>query len=215
MSADPRLARVVVIDDQRSFAESLTLSLSLSEDMRVVGTAQNESEGYDLILATGPDLAVIDYRLSATANGLDLAKRIREHSDATGPDIANTPILILTGFAVPQVVRGAQELEAVQVISKNDSLSALVAAFRLALNGDVISMPDTEIAAGLTKAELEVLELLGQGLQVAAIAETLVLSVSAIRSRIRSVLRKLDVTSQLEAVAQGTAMGLLVPPANA
>jgi DNA-binding NarL/FixJ family response regulator len=85
-------------------------------------------------------------------------------------------------------------------------------AFRSAIAGDVTFDENPPDDGGLTVAELEVLELLGQGRQAAQIADELYLSLHAIRARIKTMLRKLDVSSQLEAVAKATRMGLIVPP---
>lgn len=53
----------------------------------------------------------------------------------------------------------------------------------------------------LTRREREVLDLLTEGLRAAGIAERLVVSMPTVRSQIRSILTKLEVGSQLEAVA--------------
>ena len=53
----------------------------------------------------------------------------------------------------------------------------------------------------LSAREREVLELLAEGMRAAAIAEHFVVSMPTVRTQIRSILAKLDVSSQLEAVA--------------
>ena len=55
--------------------------------------------------------------------------------------------------------------------------------------------------ARLSRREREVLELLTEGLRAAGIAERLVVSMPTVRTQIRSILTKLEVSSQLEAVA--------------
>jgi len=58
-----------------------------------------------------------------------------------------------------------------------------------------------ELLMSLTNTERKVLYSLTQGLAAAEIAEDLVVSMSTVRAHIRSILRKLDVTSQVAAVA--------------
>jgi DNA-binding NarL/FixJ family response regulator len=53
----------------------------------------------------------------------------------------------------------------------------------------------------LSNRERQVLELLAEGLRASAIAEKFVVSMTTVRTQIRSILTKLEVTSQLEAVA--------------
>jgi DNA-binding NarL/FixJ family response regulator len=55
--------------------------------------------------------------------------------------------------------------------------------------------------ARLSRREREVLELLAEGQRAAAIAARLVVSMPTVRTQIRSILTKLEVSSQLEAVA--------------
>jgi DNA-binding CsgD family transcriptional regulator len=55
--------------------------------------------------------------------------------------------------------------------------------------------------ARLSHREREVLELLATGMRAAKIAEKLVLAMTTVRTHIRSILTKLDATSQLEAVS--------------
>jgi DNA-binding CsgD family transcriptional regulator/tetratricopeptide (TPR) repeat protein len=65
--------------------------------------------------------------------------------------------------------------------------------------------------AGLTARELEVLELLVQGLRNAQIAERLVLSGKTVDHHVSAVLRKLDVRSRGEATVAAARLGLLGP----
>ena len=64
----------------------------------------------------------------------------------------------------------------------------------------------------LSEGELEVLEHLNQGLTPAEIAQELHLSLHTIRARTKQLYRKLGVTSQGEAIAHATRLGMLVPP---
>lgn len=72
--------------------------------------------------------------------------------------------------------------------------------------------PAAAVSQKLSPGELEVLEMLNQGKSPAEIAGLLYLSLHTIRSRIKSTHRKLEVASQVEAIAVATRMGLLVPP---
>jgi DNA-binding NarL/FixJ family response regulator len=207
------LWRLVLIDEQRSFTDALTLSLTLTGDLRVVAAEQNASDGFHAIEAAQPDLIVTDYRLHGTATGIDLALRVRDMEDRQLHQASRTPVVILTAFPAPSVARQANELEAVSVFSKRSQITDIVSGLRNCIRG---SLPEAAVVAdpyGLSPAELEVLEHLSDGLTATAIAEDLCLSVHAIRARIRGLLGKTNSTSQLEAVTKATRAGLVVPPA--
>ena len=63
--------------------------------------------------------------------------------------------------------------------------------------------------AGLTRRELQILDLLAGGTPVKRIAVELGLAVTTVRNHVRAVLRKLGCHSQLEAVAQARRDGLV------
>ncbi len=202
----------MIVDDQRSFGEALVLALSLTEDFKAVGAAGDVSSGLDVTSSASPDLVIADYRLSGSSTGVDLARKIREReSEMQGRRTHRVPIVILTGYPAPQVIRESSELENVSVMSKNDPLAELIAGFRLAVTHQQIATPKFADPYGLSRGEIEVLEFLADGLSAAEIAERLSLSLHAIRSRIKSLLQKIGASSQVEAIAAATSAGLVVP----
>ncbi len=202
--------RLVIVDDQRSFAEALKLALGLTDDLRAVGLEQNAEDGFALIENARPDLIVTSYRLTGAVTGLDLAKRVRE---AERSDVrAFTPIAILTAFAAPAVIRRARELPNVVVLSKRSAITEIVSGLRRAVDGGPPMGVIADDPYSLSPAEMEVLEYLAAGLNASTIASELCLSVHAIRARIRGLLTKTESSSQLEAVAKATRAGLVVPP---
>jgi DNA-binding NarL/FixJ family response regulator len=61
---------------------------------------------------------------------------------------------------------------------------------------------------GLTRRELEVLELLSEGLRNAEIAERLVVTTKTVDHHVSSILAKLDARTRTEAVAAAARLGL-------
>ncbi len=203
---------IVIIDDQISYAEAFGLALSTTDDLRVAGRAPDATSGIDLCRTLAPDLVVSDYRLPGE-NGIDVAKALRTNG-------ITTPVMILTGFAAPSVSTDAAAVEDAWVFSKDVSINQLVDGMRKILAGEVstasrcaesTAASDLNVP-GLSPGELEVLQMLAEGNGAAEIANMLHLSLHTIRSRIKHALRKLEVNSQIEAIATATRLGLVVPP---
>lgn len=204
-------ARLVVVDDQRSFAEALKLALGMTDDLRVVGLEQTPKAALALVGSMQPNLIVTSYRILGAVTGLDLATQIRDQERAN--DRERTPIVVLTSFPAPAVIRRAREVPGVTVLSKRSAISEIVGGLRRAIDGGPSIGVSVEDRYALSPAELEVLEFLSAGFNASMIATELCLSVHAIRARIRGLLSKTDSSSQLEAVAKATRAGLVVPPA--
>lgn len=203
--------RLVVIDDQRSFAEALKLALGLTDDLRVVGLEQSAEAGLGLVDSLRPDLIVTSYRLLGSVTGLDMARSVRDKERAE--DRSLTPIVVLTAFPAPAVIRRAREVPNVVVLSKRSAITEIVSGLRRAIDGGPAVGVVADDPYSLSPAEMEVLEFLSAGHNAASIAGELHLSVHAIRARIRGLLTKTNSSSQLEAVAKATRAGLVVPPA--
>jgi DNA-binding NarL/FixJ family response regulator len=73
--------------------------------------------------------------------------------------------------------------------------------------------PVSEVPLQLTRREREVLECLGAGMQVKAIARVLGITLQTCRGYVKSLHAKLGVRSQLEAVVKAQQLGLLLPAA--
>ena len=194
-----------MIEDQVSYGDAFGLALSLTSDLELAALAADGASGIALVLELEPGLVLCDYRLPDGETGTNVAKQLRE----AGYD---KPIALLTGFLAPQVRREAAEIENVHLLSKDTGAREIVAELQEIVAGRQSNTEDTAVASDLSVGELEVLELLNQGMSPAEIANELFLSLHTIRSRIKSMHRKLNVISQVEAIAVATRRGLLVPP---
>jgi len=205
---DERVARIAIVDDQVSYAEAIGLAVSLTPDLELVGRAHDQDSALELCRQTQPDLLISDYRLPGGESGSAIARALRESG-------FTSPIILLTGFLAPQVVREAAELDAVDAISKDESITEIIQLVRSRVfdtEPDADPRLEASAVVTLSPGELEVLELLNTGLTPAEIAAQLFLSLHTVRDRIKTMHRKLGVASQVEAIATATRLGLLVPP---
>jgi len=120
--------------------------------------------------------------------------------------------MLLTGYPTPSVVDEANRMGVV-VVAKSTPIREIVTAMRDMRMGRRPGIAEQGGGDGtLSPSELRILELLGTGRRAADIAEDLSLSVHTVRDHIKAILRKLDVSSQLEAVVEGQRRGLISPP---
>lgn len=201
------VAQIAVVDDHVSYAEAIGLAISLTPDLELAGRAHDITSALELCERTQPDLLISDYRLPSGETGTALAGQLREAK-------FTSPIIILTGFLAPQVRREAGELDDVDAISKDESITSIIQLVRArAFGAELAEDPAEDVPKiVLSPGELEVLELLNTGMTPAEIAAQLFLSLHTVRDRIKTMHRKLGVASQVEAIATATRLGLLVPP---
>ena len=206
---------VVIVDDHRTFADLMKLALDAEPDLRCVGVAYGIASGLALVEARTPDLVIMDLQFFGDEN---------DGVTATAAITARHPrcqVVLLTGHADPLLMRRVAEAGASSLMPKSGSLPDLLEVLRSApgegltvhpeLLKSLVRQPAAAGAHGirLSRREEEVLSMLVVGLGVPLIAEQLCISLNTCRGYVKSLLRKLDAHSQLEAVAIARRHGLV------
>ena len=93
------MAKILVVDDDPTILELIKVTLKIKGHL--VFVANEPRYGLKLMLKEQPDLAIIDYMMP-DRDGLSLLKDIRSITE-----FKNTPIIMLTGSGVPNVVSKA------------------------------------------------------------------------------------------------------------
>ena len=210
---------VLIIDDHRTFAELLAMGLDSQPDIRCVGHVQHADAAVDAVVRLEPDVVLLDLHLGDD-DGLALAARLH----VLRPKLR---IIALTASLDPVNIPRAAQAGACAYLQKAGSLDEVLNAVRTARAGRLVLPPDMVLdlvslersdarpppparLSPLTAREQQVLELLGEGLDVNAIGKRLGIRTSTCRGYVQNVLAKLDAHTQLEAVVTATARGLLV-----
>lgn len=216
--------RVVLADDQAVVRDGLALLLSTSDDIEVVGAAADGEQAVAMVLASRPDVALLDLRMPA----LDGAQ-VTERLAAQAPGVR---VLILTTYADDEAVLPALRAGALGYLTKDTSSEELIAAIRDVAAGRTVldeevqrrlvellragptaapaqpANTETPLADGLTRREVDVVRLVAEGLSNRQIARQLVLSEATVKTHLNHVLSKLDVDGRPGLVAWAWRHGL-------
>ena len=207
--------RVLVVDDHRTFAELLSGALA-SAGMDAVGTAHSAAQAVAMAEDLQPDIVVMDIEMPRQ-DGLAATRRIREVAP-------HAVVAVVTAHRDPDWVVRAAQAGASAFIPKDGSLAEMIDVLSRVQPGQMLVAPSTfagsaprsssepgsrDVVPQLTRREQEVLECLGRGMQVKAIARVLGITLETCRGYVKSLHAKLGVRSQLEAVVKAQHLGLL------
>jgi NarL family two-component system response regulator LiaR len=213
---EPDRIRVMTVDDHEIFRSGIRFLLLTFDDIELLAEAQSGGEALCLCEQAQPDVILMDVMMPGI-DGIESTKKIRERY----PDVQ---VLALTSFYDKEMVQRAMQAGAIGYLLKGVSRDRLGEAIRSAharqptLSAEAVEAlvraPDPPHALGsdLSKRELEVLELLAQGLSNAEIAEQLIVSVAAVKYHVSSILSKLGATNRTEAVSLALQHQLLSRP---
>lgn len=205
-----RPARLVIVDDHPIVRLGVRQMLASDATLSICGEADSAAAAVELVTAARPDLAVVDLSL-ADGNGLELIHTLRR----TSPGLL---ILVLSMHDEGLFAERALRAGAHGYIMKQEAIDGLVHAIKEVLSGRrYVSKhfsqallarldPDTPSPSSaldkLSDREIEVFRLIGSGLNTAAIAERLGVSVKTIetyRSNIKVKLGLNDATDLMRA----------------
>src|SRR3954468_4497934 len=208
--------RAIIADDD-AFARRMIRDAPQRAGIVVVAEAQNGREAVELSLHYRPDVVLLDV-VMPELDGIAATRRISKEIPGqvivilTSSDEEEMGVLGLRAGAVgfltkdldvdvlPQALRGALGGEA--VISRRLGMR-LVEQLRTAPQGARGLRP---VKSPLTPREWEVIDLLDEGKTTDQIADSLVVSGETVRSHVKKILRKLDVSSREDAVAEARRM---------
>lgn len=208
--------RIVVCDDHPVVRDGLVAILSTQPDFEIVGQAGTGLEAIAQVKHLHPDLLLLDLEMPEL-DGVGVLEQLqREQVTAraivfTAFDTDERILGAVQAGAQGYLLKGAprQELfNAVRVVHNGGSLLQPVVASKLLRQVSHQHQPAATVEA-LTPRELEVLKLLGQGLQNKEIASELVISERTVKFHVSSIMGKLGAGNRTEAVSLAAQQGLI------
>ena len=208
-----KIARILIVDDHPMMREGLTIQISAQPDMEVSGEADDLTTALEQVKTTSPDLAIIDISLK-NSHGIELIKDIKGR-------YPNVKMLVLSAYQESLYAERALRAGAMGFLNKQETREKIFDAIRTVLAGDrylsaemtqrlvsqAIAGSDTTTKSPvetLSNRELEVFQLIGEGISTSEIASRLHLSVHTIDTHREKLKSKLKIRSAGELQREAT-----------
>lgn len=204
--------KVFLAHDQAITRAGLRLLLEAAGDVVVVGEAGDGEGTLAAIGVAAPDVVVMELRLPRTCSFELIARVTRDYPPAR--------VVVLSAHDREPLVRAALGAGALAFVSPRASSADLLAAIRAARAGRTLRVPvapdrrsvgsaDATPRHRLSRRELEVLALMGQGLKLREIADRLAISEKTVETYRARITEKLGLRTRAEFVRFALDAGLI------
>jgi DNA-binding NarL/FixJ family response regulator len=209
-----RPIRVLIVDDDALVRAALTMMLAGSDQVVLVGEAEDGNQVLAAVREHTPDVVLMDIRMPRM-DGLTATELLcREPSPPQ--------IIILTTFDADEYVLRAVRAGASGFLLKDTRPADLIRAIQLVAGGDAMLSPAVtrkvlthvtdgadsagasrrsrakDLLSGLTDREREVAVAVGQGKSNAEIGADLYMSVATVKAHVSRLLTKLDLNNRVQ-----------------
>ncbi len=196
---------VLITDDHSVVRQGVRVFLETQPEIEVLGEADSGRQSVEMCLQLAPDVVLLDL-LMPKMNGVEATRQIKQVSPRSN-------IVILTSYHDDEFIVPAIKAGALSYLLKDVSPTELIAAVKKASIGEAVLHPqvaqklmknlretsENQIVEELSKRELEVLQLVAEGLTNLEIGERLYISDKTVKSHVSNILGKLHLANRTQA----------------
>lgn len=212
--------RIFLIDDHNLFRSGVKALLARQRDFEVVGEAADGLEGLKRAREMKPDVVLLDLNMPGIAG--------REAVQMLTEELPQTRVLMLTVSEDAEDLIDTLKSGARGYLVKNIDADFLVDAIRRAARGEAVMSPQmtSKLVQGLQNGgremvpeaadkdrisprEREILMLVARGASNKEMARELKLAESTVKIHVQSILRKLNLTSRVQAAVYAVEHGIV------
>lgn len=195
------MIRLAIAEDHQSLIDGIKLLLEYEDDISIVGTANDGKELLEIVNKKQPNVVLTDIRMPKM-DGIQATKQIKKNH----PKIN---VLAFTMFEQVEAIEQMIEAGASGYILKNSSLKEVHKAiltvakgeryFDANINTNVLNSKSKNKTKGiLTKRQIEILELIGQGKTSREIADLLFIGIHTVDTHRKNMVRILGLKGKGE-----------------
>jgi DNA-binding NarL/FixJ family response regulator len=200
--------RVFLLDDHEIVRRGIAELIGLQSDIKVVGEAGTAAEALIRIMASQPDVAILDVRL-ADGDGIEVCREVRSL-------FPNIHVLMLTSYSDDEALFNAIMAGASGYVLKEIRGTDLISTIRQVAAGHNLLDPsvteqvlerlrnskkDKDELSDLTEQEKAILNLIGDGMTNRQIGEQMHLAEKTIKNYVTGLLSKLGMQRRTQAAA--------------
>lgn len=199
--------RILIVDDHPIFRHGLGQLISQEDDLEVCGEAEDYHGAVKAVEAMKPDMIVVDITLK-DMSGIDLIKEVHRYHKGL-------PMLVISMHDESLYAERAFRAGARGYVMKQEASESVVQAIRHVLSGGIYASrrvteniltrfiegsgePSESPLKELTDREIEVFQLIGEGLSISEIGHRLHLSVKTIGTYRERIKEKLNLKNATE-----------------
>jgi DNA-binding NarL/FixJ family response regulator len=217
---EPRRVRVLVVQDHPLLASAIAKVLAAETDFMVAGISGNGNDAIKVAAEAMPDVVLMDFRLPDLSGPAAAGKIQSVHPAAAivfhSADESETALLDAvdagaTGYLTKDATAD-QIVEAVRRAAKGEVLIPVALFAKAIARQRQVGIEKRErekLMAEFTPRELDILHLLAEGMDTAAMSERLGIQPHTVEWHVQHVIEKLQVHSKLQAVIAAARKGLI------
>ncbi|MDP4182719.1 MAG: response regulator transcription factor [Bacillota bacterium] len=201
--------KILIADDHLMVRQGIKQILELENDIEVVSQASNGEEAVKFAKEVKPDVILMDINMPGM-NGLEAIKELKQEKEIFR-------VIVLTIHQDREYLFKTLQLGAEGYVLKDAEASVLIEAIRTVSDGESYIQPNMtrelvkefnrvtmhekgkDDENSLTSREVEVIELIAEGLINKEIAKKLFISEKTVKNHVSNIFKKLNVSDRTQA----------------